>query len=131
MNRQIFAVGCIGIMFICVIVFFGATPTGTALWNSWWHDVDKAAVNSSYISRKTTEDTARAMLASYRADILAWQQNITSDSKDMRSVALQAQLRANQTAASFNEYMRKNSYVWRSNIPHDLPLELPYLNNED
>lgn len=36
-------------------------------------------------------------------------------------------MRANKTAASYNEYILKNSYVWDGNIPQDIKESLPYL----
>jgi hypothetical protein len=35
--------------------------------------------------------------------------------------------RANKTAASYNEYVLKNSFVWNGNVPADIRTSLPYL----
>jgi len=36
-------------------------------------------------------------------------------------------MRANKTAASYNEYVLKNSFVWNGNVPADIRTSLPYL----
>lgn len=58
---------------------------------------------------------------------MAWRQYQDSESPDMRSVAAQAKMRANQTAATYNEFMLKNRYVWSGNIPMDISGALEYL----
>ena len=42
----------IAITLVIVIgIYFGATPSGRATWNSWWHDVQKADDNTRYDTR--------------------------------------------------------------------------------
>lgn len=36
-------------------------------------------------------------------------------------------MRANKTAASYNEYVLKNSFIWNGNIPTDIRVSLPFL----
>ena len=43
------------------------------------------------------------------------------------SWAEQAKMRANKTAASYNEYVLKNSFVWNGNVPADIRTSLSYL----
>ena len=113
---------CIG-----VPVFFNATPAGKALWNEWFYSVQKADDKTNYETRKQVEDTCRAMIASYTSDKLTYEQYKDSDSEEKQSWAEQARMRANKTAASYNEYVLKNSYVWEDNIPYDIENSLPYL----
>ncbi len=47
-----------------------------------------------------------------------------SDNKEKQSWAEQAKMRANKTASSYNNYILKNSYVWKNNVPADIYLEL-------
>lgn len=108
-------------------VFFGATPTGRAIWNEWFFDVQKADDKTNYETRKQVEDTCRAMMASYTSDKLTYEQYKDSDSEEKQSWAEQARMRANKTAASYNEYVLKNSFVWEDNIPEDIESSLPYL----
>lgn len=82
---------------------------------------------TNYETRKTVEDSCRAMIASYEADKLTYEQYKDSDSDEQRSWADQAKMRANRTAANYNNYILKNSYVWSGNIPEDILAELPII----
>jgi hypothetical protein len=82
---------------------------------------------TNYETRKTVEDSCRAMIASYEADKLTYEQYKDSESDEQRSWADQAKMRANRTAANYNNYILKNSYVWSGNIPEDILAELPII----
>ena len=104
---------------ICVgVVFIG--------WSNTWFSNQVDYVNqkiddtTNYETRKDVEDSCRAMVASYEADKLTWEQYKDSDSSEQRSWADQAKMRANRTAANYNNYILKNSYVWSGNIPDDI-----------
>lgn len=108
-------------------IFFGATHIGKATWNLWFGSIQKVDDATNYETLKKVEDTCRAMIASYEADRLTWEQYKTSDNEEKVSWAEQAKMRANKTAASYNNYILENSYVWRNNVPEDIRSELPYL----
>lgn len=55
---------------------------------------------------------------------LTWEQYKDSENDEQRSWADQAKMRANRTAANYNNYILKNSYVWSGNIPEDILSEL-------
>lgn len=99
-------------------------------WGSTWfnNQVDyvdqKIDDATNYETRKTVEDSCRAMIASYEADKLTYEQYKDSEDKEQRSWADQAKMRANRTAANYNNYILKNSYVWSGNIPEDILAEL-------
>ena len=78
-------------------------------------------------TRKQVEDTCRAMMASYTSDSLIYQQYKDSENEEKLSWAEQAKMRANKTAASYNEYVLKNSFVWNGNVPTDIRTSLLYL----
>lgn len=108
---------------ICVgVVFIG--------WSNTWFSNQVDYVNqkiddaTNYETRKEVEDSCRAMVSSYEADKLTWEQYKDSDSSEQRSWADQAKMRANRTAANYNNYILKNSYVWSGNIPEDILSEL-------
>lgn len=82
---------------------------------------------TSYASRKAVEDTCRAMTASYEADRLTYEQYNNSDSAEERGWAAQAKMRANKTAATYNNYIVKNSFVWNGNIPRDILTMMDYI----
>ena len=79
---------------------------------------------TNYNTRKDVEDSCRAMIASYEADKLTWEQYKDSESSEQRSWADQAKMRAHRTVAPYNNYILKNSYVWSENIPDDILSEL-------
>lgn len=117
----------VSILFVIVIglrLFFGATPSGRAVWNNWFHAVQKADDATNYATRKKVEDTCRSMIASYNSDKLRYEQYKDSDNEEKQSWAEQAKMRANKTATSYNEYILKNSYVWEDNIPSDIDYKL-------
>lgn len=108
---------------ICIgVVFIG--------WGNTWFTNQISYVNqkiddaTNYETRKTVEDSCRAMVSSYEADKLTWEQYKDSKSTEQRSWADQAKMRANRTAANYNNYILKNSYVWSGNIPDDILSEL-------
>ena len=111
---------------IGVIIFFGFTPTGRSIWNTYTHNMQKADENQ-YETRKMVEDTVRSMIASYKSDVATYEQYKDSDNEEKQSWAEQAKMRANRTANSYNEYILKNSYVWEDNIPSDVDYSLPII----
>lgn len=115
---------------VCVVLaltLYGTVP-GFRTWaNGIFHDVQKADDASRYSTRKQVEDTVRAMIASYEADALTYEQYRDSQSDEQRSWAEQAAMRANRTAFTYNNYILKNSYVWEDNIPVDIQYELELL----
>ena len=114
----------ISVILIGAIIFFGFTPGGRSIWNSYTHSLEKADENQ-YETRKQVEDTARAMIASCKSDVATYEQYKDSDNEEKQSWAEQAKMRANRTANSYNEYILKNSYVWEDNIPSDIDYSLP------
>lgn len=128
--KNFFAILGIVILIIAVVglpIFFGATPTGKAMWNNWFHAVQKADDATDYKTLKKVEDTCRAMIASYNADKLTYQQYKDSDNEEKQSWAEQARMRANKTASTYNNYILENSYVWQDNVPSDIYMRLDYI----
>ena len=127
MRKALSIVGAVVVAaLICVfLIFLG--------WGDTWlrNQVDyvdqKIDDATNYETRKTVEDSCRAMIASYEADKLTYEQYKDSDSDEQRSWADQAKMRANRTAANYNNYILKNSYVWSGNIPEDILAELPII----
>ena len=124
MRRTLTVFGAVVLtVLICVgVVFIG--------WSNTWFSNQVDYVNqkiddaTNYETRKEVEDSCRAMVSSYEADKLTWEQYKDSDSSEQRSWADQAKMRANRTAANYNNYILKNSYVWSGNIPEDILSEL-------
>lgn len=76
----------------------------------------KASDNVNYERLKKVEDTARAMIATYKSDKLTYEAYKNTDIE----LATQAKIRANRTAVTYNEYILKNSFHWQGNIPNDI-----------
>lgn len=114
----------LAVLFIGGIFYFSATPAGVATWNNWFHAVQKADDLTNYETLKQVEDTCRAMIASYEADKLTYEQYKDSDNEEKQSWAEQAKMRANKTAVEYNNYILKNTYVWKDNVPADIYMKL-------
>ena len=124
--KKFLIVMCVIMALICMSVF------GVLLgWFDTWFEnkVDyidqKIEDATNYETRKTVEDSCRAMVSSYEADKLVWEQYKDSEDSEQRGWADQAKMRANRTASNYNNYILKNSYVWDGNIPVDIMAELP------
>lgn len=112
----------VGLFIIGMIA--NATPSGRAFFNNWNHVVQKVDDVTNYETRKQVEDTCRAMIASYESDKLTYEQYKDSDNAEKQSWAEQAKMRANKTAVTYNNYILKNSYVWKDNVPADICMTL-------
>lgn len=115
------------ITLVLMAAFFCVTPVGVALRNSYGFAVQKVDDATRYEIRKKVEDACRAMIANYEADRISYEQYKQSDDAEKQGWAEQAKMRANRTAASYNEYYLKNSFVWSGAVPSDIRGSLPYL----
>lgn len=124
-DRKILLTICV---VIGVILLVAVTPPGRYLWNRWFFNVHKANDITNYATIKKVEDTARAMISSYNADVLTYNQykNYATGTEQF-SWAEQAKMRANKTASTYNNYILENSFIWRENVPKDILNELPYV----
>ena len=125
-------IGTVVIAVICTLaiaaaVFLSVTPAGRGVWNSWFHEVQEVDDRTNYDTIKKVEDTCRAMIATYEADRLMYEQYKDSDDEEEQDWAAQAKMRANRTAPTYNNYILENEYVWADNVPNDIYMELPYL----
>ena len=105
------------------------TPAGREVLNRWAYSLYKADDSVSYQTLKEVEDSCRAMQASYESDRLAYYQ-YAKGSDEERKWAAAAKTRANKTAAMYNQYVLKNSFVWEGNVPKDILRELEYIEED-
>lgn len=124
-------IACV-ILILILLVIAGGVFTGLRLVNTYVSNtvdyVDrKIDDRTNYETRKTVEDSCRAMIASYESDKLTWMQYKDSEDSEQQSWGEQAKMRANRTASNYNNYILKNSYVWDGNIPDDIQSELAFL----
>lgn len=127
---QVVGIIALVILMLAIIIlpiYFGATPAGKAKWNNWFHEVQKVDDATNYNTLKKVEDTCRAMIASYNADKLTYEQYKDSDNEEKQSWAEQAKMRANKTASTYNNYILENEYVWKGNVPSDIDYRLNYI----
>ena len=127
MNKTEKVLTAILIALVLMAAFFCITPVGVALRNSYGFAVQKVDDATRYETRKKVEDTCRAMIANYEADRISYEQYKQSDDAEKQGWAEQAKMRANRTAASYNEYYLKNRFVWSGAVPSDIGGSLPYL----
>ncbi|WP_338996332.1 hypothetical protein LC565_08230 [Fusobacterium animalis] len=103
--------GIIGILLIISLMFGFGFFTEKINYN-----YQKVVDNVSYERLKKVEDTARAMIATYKSDKLIYETYKNADNE----LATQAKIRANKTAITYNEYILKNSFQWQGNVPSDI-----------
>ena len=113
----------IAVILVAVIIFFGFTPTGKGILLGYENEM-KEVDEASYETRKQVEDTCRAMISSYKSDVDIWNMYKDSDNPNQRNYADAARIRAVKTANEYNEYVLKNSYVWKENVPSDIYMRL-------
>lgn len=117
------------ILFVVVIgltIFFTVVPSGRAIINDWKYSLEKVD-EKTYENQKEVEDTCRAMISSYTQDKLVYEQYKDSEIEEERGWANNAKIRANNTASTYNNYILKNSYVWKDNVPSDIYTKLEYI----
>ena len=127
MRKALSIVGAVVVAALICVSFIFLGWGDTWLGNQVEYVDQKIDDATNYETRKSVEDSCRAMIASYEADKLTYEQYKDSESDEQRSWADQAKMRANRTAANYNTYILKNSYVWSGNIPEDILAELPII----
>ena len=127
MKKALLFIAVFGLIAIGIITI---SPEIRGAVNSWNYTLRKVDEATDYDLLRKVEDTCRAMQASYEADLLTWQQYKDSESAEQRAWADQAMMRANKTAASYNQYILENTYLWRDNVPVDIRTALPYIGGE-
>lgn len=126
-NKGTVIAAMLSVLMIAAMIFFGFTPGGRAIINGYRTTLKQVDDTTVYETRKQVEDSCRSMMASYTSDKLIYDQYKESESKEKQGWAEQAKMRANKTAASYNEYVLKNSFVWNGNVPADIKSSLQYV----
>ena len=131
MNKEMTSILCCVLALILLFgVGYAISPSVREVVNGVKHDVQKVDDRTNYKTIKKVEDTCRAMISSYEADKLSYEQYKNSTNKEKTEWAEQAKMRANKTAASYNNYILKNNYVWSGNVPKDIYTKLEYIKGE-
>lgn len=129
-NRVLKIVSCVLGIVLLFTIGYSISPSVRELVNGVNYDVQKADDRTNYETLKKVEDTCRAMISSYEADKLTYEQYKDSTDKEKTEWAEQAKMRANKTASSYNNYILKNSYVWSDNVPKDIYMKLEFIKGE-
>lgn len=129
MKKALCVIGII-ILIIGSIVCLVIGSTGLRWFDTWFTNkttyIDKKIDDATnYDTIKKVEDTCRSMISSYKTDKATYQQYKNSDNSEKQNWAEQAKMRANKTANTYNEYILKNSFVWKGNVPDDIEQKLP------
>lgn len=117
----------LGIILLVIILIFAIvyiTPLGRGVINTYFFKVQKADDITNYETIKEVEDTCRAMISSYESDKLTYEQYKNSNNTEKQGWAEQAKMRANKTANTYNNYILKNSFIWKDNVPSDIYMKL-------
>lgn len=120
-------IGLVLLVLVLVIVSFLTKPWSVFVHNKYEGLIKEVDSATNWETLHEVEDSCRAMMSNYQADVLTYQQYCNSETMEHRSWAEQARMRANRTAAQYNEYILKNNYVWKYGIPDDIEHELPYI----
>lgn len=131
MKKALCVIGII-ILIIGSIVCLVIGSTGLRWFDTWFTNkttyIDKKIDDATnYDTIKKVEDTCRSMISSYKTDKATYQQYKNSDNSEKQNWAEQAKMRANKTANTYNEYILKNSFVWKGNVPDDIEQKLPII----
>ena len=136
---------------ICVLaisfsIICSVTPFGKALINKWKGALQKTDDETNYETLKKVEDTCRAMIATYNRDKAEYENNRKiylssiekaneTDHEATRNIYIKEaenalkmsesyRQQANNTASTYNDYILKNSYVWKNDVPADIYMKL-------
>ena len=129
MSRKKFervAIVCGAILLLIILGWFFSSAARATV-NLKFFAVQKADDATSYQAKKKVEDSCRAMISSYEADKLTYEQYRGSSSTEKQSWAEQAKMRANKTASTYNNFILENSFVWSGNVPKDIRDRLEYI----
>ena len=124
MKTFVIIISTILVLFVGYISF---VPAGRAMINNYSFTMKKVDDATLYKKRKVVEDTCRAMLASYQADKLTYEQYKDDPQEEHQNWANAAKMRANKTASTYNNYILQNSFVWQDNVPADIYREFAYI----
>lgn len=119
-------------LLIGFVLFVTFTPMGRAMMNEYGFMMERVDEEIDYDNRKMVEDTARSMIATHDSAFMEYETYRTFCEKETYDEnkcerALSARTSANKTASTYNNYMLKNKYLFKGNMPFDIFYELPFI----
>ena len=125
-NAKSFSLGALIAIILVAILAVGGVAA-VIIHNNYDYQIRKADDATSYETRKKVEDYARSLIVQYNADKQMYEAYRDSESTEQQSWAQEAKIRANNTATLYNEYLLKNTFVFKDNIPEDIKAQLEYI----
>ena len=104
------------------ILVLSCTATGVTIYNEYKAELIEVNLDTNWEEQKKIEDTLRAYVSSYEADKITYE---TAGSNT--ELANAAKIRANRTAAEYNNFYLKNKHIWKDRVPEDIKNELLYI----
>lgn len=117
----------LAIILVCIGILTGCTTGIVENVNNYEYGLKKANDRTDYKTLKNVEDTCRSLISSYESDKFVYEQYRDVDNEEKQSWAEQAKMRANKTASTYNNYIKKNSFIWEDAVPEDIKQELEYI----
>lgn len=123
----------LGIIALTLLVAFALAitfiPSARQAFNEYAFGMKRIDQETDYTNRKMVEDSARSMIANYefaKAETASYASFCATATYDKARCqrSLDAKASANKTASNYNNYILKNRYLWKNNLPSDIFLEL-------
>ena len=123
MKKDIFIIVLCGFIVGLLLV-----PVTRRLFNEYIFTVKQVDENTNYTNRKQVEDTARSTIVNYnmyRTEYETYKEfcNIVEE-KNKCQRALDSKLLANKSVQQYNEFIQKNRFIFKDNLPSDIPYSL-------
>ena len=113
---------------LLLVLFLGAyTFIPSVRWavNEYVFMMERVDEETDYGNRKQVEDTARSMISNYEFAVGEYETykvfcETAQYDKDRCQRALDSKTSANKTASTYNNYLLKNKFLFKGNMPADI-----------
>lgn len=117
-----------------ILVIAYLIPGSRAVINEYIFGIRMVDEQINYNNRKSVEDTARSVIVNYNTyrneyELYKDYCNKTEE-KSKCQRALDSKFLANQAAEQYNEYVQKNNYIFKGNLPRDTPAYLEKIDDK-
>jgi hypothetical protein len=111
---------------VVLILSITYVPSIRLAFNEYVFRLERIDQETDYENRKMVEDTARSMISNYEFAVSEYNtyKDYCGVDEDKCQRALDAKTSANKTATTYNNYILKNKYLWKDNLPSDIYYEL-------
>lgn len=120
------------VILAAMVVGYSFIPSFRTSVNNYVFKIEKIDQETDFGNRKMVEDTARALLTNYdaaRTEYETYKSFIGTGESKKEQRALDAKTSANMTVAKYNNYLTENNFIFKGNLPHDIPLKLEKVGN--